>query len=602
MRPVRARRRRLREGTAALDKNKVLVCVAWPYANGLQHIGHIAGAYLPPDVFARFSRMRGHEVLMVSGSDTHGTPITVLAQQEGVAPQEIVARYHPLFIEAYRKLGLTFDLFTHTETQIHWAATQEMFLEHKANGLVYQDVQRQLYDPEARQFLPDRYVVGTCPECGADEARGDQCDACGRLYDAVELQQPRSTISGCTALEIRDTEHFFLDLGRMNDALLAWIQTEKAFWRPQVYRFTLAELERHAMRGRPITRDIDWGIAIPLEGYEDKRIYVWYDAVIGYLSAVMEHAHLTGRPDAWQDWWKTGAQQGSRIYNFIGKDNIPFHTIIWPAMLMGRRDFCLPYDVPANEYLNMKGRKFSKSRGVVIAINDVLERYQPDAWRYVLTAMAPETSDVDFTWDDFVERVNNELVANWGNLAHRVLGFAYRVCGAVPTPDGLQGDDIALLAEVERGFVEVGTLYEQVKLKGALQACRRLSQRVNQYLNAQAPWQTIQSDPARAHTVLYAALQAVDWLKVMWAPLLPFSAQTLHEDLGYEGALFGRQYTETVPDDRGEHLVLRYDPEGAMGAWEAGRLPPGQKLRRPRLLFQKLDRDAVLATETQTEA
>ena len=581
-----------------MDKNKVLVGVAWPYANGLQHIGHIAGAYLPPDIFARFYRMRGHEVLMVSGSDTHGTPVTLEAQEQGVTPQEVITQYHPLFIESYLGLGLTFDLYTHTDTEVHWKATQDMFLKHMENGLVYKDTLRQLYDPEAAHFLPDRYVVGNCPECGAAGARGDQCDACGRLYDALELRNPKSTISGCTELEVRETEHFFLDLGKMNEDLLAWIQVDKSFWRPQVYRFTLAELERHELRGRPITRDIDWGVAIPVEGYEDKRIYVWYDAVIGYLSAVQEYALLSGQPDAWEDWWKTGSQQGSRIYNFIGKDNIPFHTIIWPAMLMGRRDFCLPYDVPANEYLNMKGRKFSKSRGVIIAINDVLERYQPDAWRYALTAVAPETSDVDFSWDDFVERINNELVANWGNLVHRVLGFTYRACdGQVPAPEPLHGDDRVLLAKVERGFVEIGILYDEVKLRSALEACRRLSQRVNQYLNAQAPWQVIKEDRERAHTILYVALQAVDWLKLMWAPILPFASQRLHEDLGYTGQLFGRQFTEEVADARGTHLVLRYDHSGAVGSWEAGTLPAGQVLRQPRILFEKLDAEAVLQRE-----
>ena len=581
-----------------MDKYRVLIGVAWPYANGPQHIGHIAGAYLPPDIFARFYRMQGHEVLMVSGSDTHGTPVTLKAQELGQTPLEIIAKYHPHFIKSYLGLGLTFDLFTHTDTETHWKVTQEMFLKHMENGLIYRDTQRQLYDPEAGKFLPDRYVVGTCPECGAGGARGDQCDSCGRLYDALELKNPKSTISGCKDLEVRETEHFFLDLGKMNKDLLAWIQTDKDFWRPHVYRFTLAELERQELRGRPITRDIDWGVTIPVEGYEDKRIYVWYDAVIGYLSAVHEHALLNGVPDAWEEWWKTGSQQGSRIYNFIGKDNIPFHTIIWPAMLMGRRDFCLPYDVPANEFLNMKGRKFSKSRGVIIGINDVLERYQPDAWRYALTATAPETSDVDFSWDDFVERINNELVANWGNLVNRVLEFTFRVCdGKVPAHGTFLGEDRALLSEVQRGFVEIGVLYDGVKLRSALEACRRLSQRVNQYLNAQAPWQVIKEDRARAQTILYVALQAVDWLKLMWAPILPFASQSLHEDLGYEGQLFGRQYTEEVSDARGSHLVLRYDHSEAVGSWEASNLRTGQQLQQPRILFEKLDVEEVLKRE-----
>lgn len=583
-----------------MAKNRVLVGVAWPYSNGQQHIGHIAGAYLPPDVFSRFNRMRGNDVLMVSGSDTHGTPITVLAQQEGIEPNEVVERYHPLFIDAYMKLGLTFDLFTHTDTQVHWDVTQEMFLVHREKGYIYADTQEQLYDPVAGQFLPDRYVVGICPYCSSREARGDQCDNCGKLYNATELRKPRSTISGSTELEVRATEHFFLALDKLNADLLAWLKDGKEeYWRPQVYRFTLSELERGELRGRPITRDIDWGVNVPVEGWEDKRIYVWYDAVIGYLSAVVEHALLSGDPDGWQTWWKTGAGQGSRVYNFIGKDNIVFHAIIWPAMLLGRDGFCLPYDVPANEYLNMKGRKFSKSRGISISINDLMERYQPDAWRYALTAMAPETSDVDFTWDDFIERVNNELVANWGNLVNRVTGFAYRACdGMVPEPGELEPVDATLLAEVRKGFMEIGALYEGVHLKAALEACRRLSQKVNQYLNAREPWQVIKSDRQQAHTIIHTALQAVDWLKIMWAPILPFSSQMLHEDLGHEGRLFGRQYTETVQDARGEHLVLRYDHAGARGEWAATDLPAGQPMRKPRVLFTKLDADEVLARET----
>jgi methionyl-tRNA synthetase len=580
-----------------MSKQKVLVGVAWPYANGQQHIGHIAGAYLPPDIFARYQRMVGNDVLMVSGSDTHGTPITVRAEEEQVSPAEIVERFHRGFIECYLRLGLTFDLFTHTDTQNHWRMTQQMFLHHLQGGYIYKDVQKQLYDAVAGRFLADRYVEGICPYCDYNEARGDQCDNCGRTYEAIELKSPRSKITGSTHLEVRETEHFFFDLARLNSPLLKWIQEGKEHWRPNALNFARTQLEQGELRGRPITRDMEWGIAVPLEGYKDKCIYVWYEAVIGYLSAPMEWAHLHQTPEKWREWWDASVNPGARIYNFIGKDNIPFHAIMWPGMLIAYNSLNLPYDVPANEYLNMYGRKFSKSRGHVISISSVLQRYQADAWRYALTAMAPEANDVDFTWDDFVERVNNELVANWGNLVHRMLGFAYQRCaGVVPTPGLLDENDQVLLAEVKAGFASVGGLYNAVKLKAALTEARRISQRVNQYLNDKAPWSTIKRDPQAAATTVYVALQAIDWLKLLWAPILPHSSQQLHEMLGYEGPLFGRQYTETVDDQRGSHLVLRYDHSSATGRWQPGTLPPGQALRPPQPLFVKLD-DGVAERE-----
>jgi methionyl-tRNA synthetase len=570
----------------------ILVCTAWPYANGDMHIGHLAGAYLPPDIFARYQRMVGNDVLMVSGSDTHGTPITVRAEEEGVGPAVIVERFHRGFIESYLKLGLTFDLFTHTDTQNHWSVTHQIFLRHLGNGYIYKDVQKQLYDPVAGRFLADRYVEGACPYCGYEEARGDQCDDCGRTYEAIELKNPRSKITGSTGLEIRETEHFFLDLARLNDPLLKWIGEGKEHWRPNVLNFARTQLEQKELRGRPITRDMEWGVAIPLEGYEDKCIYVWYEAVIGYFSAAIEWAHLNQTPEKWREWWDASVNPNARIYNFIGKDNIPFHAIMWPGMLIAYGDLKLPYDVPANEYLNMYGRKFSKSRGHVISVDSVLERYQADAWRYALTTMAPEANDVDFSWDDFVERVNNELVANWGNLVHRVLGFAYRrFGGVVPTPGMLDESDQALLAEVEAGFKSVGNLYNTVKLKAALTEARRLSQRVNQYLNSKAPWSTIKDDPQAAAATVYVALQTIDWLKLLWAPILPHSSQQLHEMLGYEGPLFGRQSTETVYDERGAHPVLRYDHSPATGRWQPGTLSPGQNLCQPQPLFVKLDDD-----------
>ncbi len=577
---------------------KVLVGVAWPYVNGEKHIGQIAGAYLPPDIFARYQRMVGNDVLMVSGSDTHGTPIMIRAEVEGLPPEDVADRYHALFVDGCMEMGLTFDFYTHTDTQNHWDITQQMFTRHWETGYIYKEQQQQWYDAVSGRFLADRYLEGTCPFCGYDEARGDQCDNCGRLYDALELKNPRSKLSGNTQLEVRETEHFFLDMAKMNEPLLEWMKTGKEHWRPNVINFTRGQLERRELRGRAITRDLDWGVTIPIGDYPTKRIYVWYDAVIGYLSAAIEWANQDGDPDAWRNWWDASINPAALIYNFIGKDNIPFHTIIWPGMLIaynaGETQLNLPYDVPANEYLNLGGRKFSTSAGRVIGFNTMLRHFQADAVRYVLTAVAPETADVEFTWKDFLDRVNNELVANWGNLVNRVLGFAYsRFAGAVPAPQPLAADDIALLAEIEAGFDSVGALYQAVKLKAALQEARRLSQRVNQYLNDKAPWKTIATDPDSAATAIYVSLQAIDWLKILWAPILPFSSEQVHSMLGYEKPLFGRQYTQVVHDGRGQHLVLRYDHTQATGEWKAERLAPGQALRGPSALFVKLDESAL---------
>ena len=596
--------------TVPTDPKKILVGVAWPYVNGEKHIGQIAGAYLPPDIFARFQRLLGNDVLMVGGSDTHGTPITLKADAEGVSPAEIIDKYHELFVEGCTTMGLAFDLYTHTDTETHWDVTQKMFLQHLKAGYVYKDTQDQLYDPIAKRFLADRYVEGTCPICGYPDARGDQCDNCGNLYDALELKNPRSKITGSTDLEVRATEHFFLDMGKMNEPLLTWIKEDKEHWRPSVLNFTRGQLEMRELRGRAITRDIDWGIEIPLEGYPDKRIYVWYDAVIGYLSAAVEWGKLVaqdgGDGEAWRAWWDGDVNPDALIYNFIAKDNTPFHTIIWPGMLMGYNEgganLNLPYDVPANEFLNLRGGKFSTSRGNVIGWNTVMREFQPEAWRYVLAVMAPENSDVEFTWQEFMERVNNELVANWGNLVNRVLSFGYkRFEGKIPTPGPLDQDDQALLDEIRAGYITVGELYNAVKLKAALTETRRLSQRVNQYLNEKTPWKSIKDDPAAAATSLYVAMQAIDWLSILWSPVLPFSSEKVRSYLGYEGPFWGRQYTVRVEDARGSHLALRYDNSAARGRWEAGTLPAGQAMRAPEALFVKLD-DALMMDKVQAIA
>lgn len=568
---------------------KILVCVAWPYSNGDMHIGHIAGAYLPSDIFARYHRLRGNDVLMVSGSDTHGTPITVRAEEEGISPRAVVDRYHPRNAEMMRRLGISFDLFTETDTENHWAVTQDIFTTHLMHEYVYRDTMQQLYCVDCAKWLADRYVEGACPHCGYEGARGDQCDNCGRTYDATTLLRPRCKYCGGNNIEVRETEHFFLDLAALNEPLLAWLNDgAKAHWRANVLNATRARLESGELRGRPITRDISWGITIPVPGFEDKRIYVWYDAVIGYLAASKEWAHIIGDPAAWRAWWQ---DPDAHTYHFIGKDNIEFHTVIWPGMLIGYdRSLNLPYDVPANEYLNVEGRKLSKSRRWMIEMGDALNRYAPDPWRYALAASAPESQDTDFTWEEFVRRNNEELVATWGNLANRVLGFAYkRFNGQVPQPGALDDADRALLDQVTPTFERVTALLEAVKLKQALSEAFGLAHEANRYLNLKEPWKQIKTDPQGAATTVFVALRVIDTLKTLLAPFLPFTCQDLHAYLGYEGALFGRLYTEELAETERKHLVLRYDASTASGHWAISELAAGQLLQEPKPLFLKLE-------------
>ncbi len=570
---------------------KILVCVAWPYASGDRHLGHVAGAYLPPDIFARYQRLRGRQVLMVSGSDTHGTPITVRAEQEGLTPRQVVDRYHSRFVQTFMELGLSFDLFTETDTENHWAVTQDMFLTHLEKGYIYRDTMRQLYCTRCQRWLPDRYVEGTCPYCGYEDARGDQCDNCGRTYDAIELINPRCKHCGYSDIEARETEHFFLDLAKLNEPLLEWIKQDKEHWRPNVLNFARAELESGELRGRPITRDIDWGVTIPVEGFEDKRIYVWYDAVIGYLSATKEWAKITGDPEKWREWWQ---DPQVRSYYFIGKDNIPFHAIIWPGMLYAYGGLNLPYDVPANEYLNVEGKKFSTSRGLVIEVPYFLSRYDPDPLRYVLTINAPEGRDVNFTWEEFLRRNNEELVATWGNLANRVLTFTYkRFDRQVPEPDELGEADKAILAKVEAAFETVGQLIDSCKFKAALTEVMALAHEANRYLDEKSPWLQIKEDEKAAATTMYVILRVVDSLKTLFTPFLPFSSQRLHEYLGYEGSIIGRIYIDTLQEETRSHLALRYDTGELTGEWAPSQLPPGQALRQPAPLFKKLDESIV---------
>jgi methionyl-tRNA synthetase len=573
---------------------KILVCVAWPYANGDLHVGHLAGAYLPADIFARYHRLAGNDVLMVSGSDSHGTPITVCADQEGVAPQAVFERYHARFLETQQQIGISYDLFTHTDTENHHRVAQDIFLRLLEQECLYRQAQEQLYSEAEGRFLPDRYVEGTCPRCGYEEARGDQCDNCGALLDALELIEPRSKIEGDTPVA-RETEHFFLDLPALQDRIAAYLEEDKDHWRPNVLNFSRNYVAA-GLKGRAITRDIEWGVPVPLEGYGDKRLYVWFEAVIGYLSASIEWARNVGQPDAWKGWWY---DPSARTYYFIGKDNIPFHAIIWPAELLGierlyedvpSRQLNLPYDVPANEFMNIEGQQFSKSRGLAVWLPDYLEHFAPDPLRYYVTSVMPETRDSDFSWEGFVRRNNDELVATWGNLCNRVLTFAYRhFDGQVPTPGLMDHADAGLLARIDVAFDPIGNLFSCCKFRAALNEVMALAREANKYLEEKGPWFQIKGDRDAAGTTIYVALRAIDSLKTLFSPFLPFSSEALHQYLGYEGTLFGRQYVAAFEEETRGHDALCYDPSGAVGRWASSELPAGQRLRKPKPLFEKLD-------------
>ncbi|NWF70636.1 MAG: methionine--tRNA ligase [Chloroflexi bacterium] len=575
------------------------VSVAWPYANGDLHVGHLAGAYLPADIFARYHRLKGNHVLMVSGSDSHGTPISVEADKRGIPARDLFEHYHQRFLLTQQKLGISYDLFTHTDTENHHKIAQDFFTRLLQGGALYTETQDLMYSELEKRFLPDRYVEGKCYICGYDKARGDQCDNCGNLLEATLLIEPRSRNNPADKLVIRTAEHYFLDLGKFTNELLAYVESKKDVWRANVTAFT-RNFIADGLRGRPITRNIDWGIAVPLAGWDDKKLYVWFEAVMGYFTASVEWAHNIVDYHAWKKWWYNPE---AKIYNFLGKDNIPFHTIIWQAELLGvdgiyndgdSARINLPYDVPANEFMNIEGQKFSKSRNWAIWLPDIAERYQPDAIRYYVAATMPESKDSDFSWEGFYSRVNNELVAAWGNLANRMLTFAYkRFDGKVPAYDQLTPQDEAIIRQSEAAFDKVGTLLGEVRLLAGLQAAMDVVRDANAYLNEREPWKRIKDDPADAARSVYTILRVIDNLKILLAPWLPFSAQKLHEYLGYAGQIFGTLKIETFHEHTRSHNGLTYDGSKAVGRWQVSALAQGQALREPAPLFVKLDPEII---------
>jgi methionyl-tRNA synthetase len=589
----------------------ILIAIAWPYSNAEIHVGNITGSHLPGDIVARYHRLKGDNVLMVSGTDSHGTPVVIAADKEGKPVEEVYKKYHNGFLELFQKAGISYDLFTTTHTANHFKVSQSIFLALQKNGYLFKQFSKQWYSPSANKFLPDRYVEGTCYICGFEGARSDQCDNCGNVLEPEKLLNPRAK-TGDGSLELRETEHFYLDLSKLEPEVKGFLQERSPHMRETVLGESLGKIELDGLKPRPITRDLDWGIPVPVieKGWEDKKLYVWFEAVIGYLSAAIEWSQLQGQNNSWRDWW---AAPGARQFYFIGKDNIFFHTSMWPAELMGMGEqfmeifaeekgikLSLPYDVPANQFMNLEGKKISGSRNWAVWGLDFLTRYDPDALRYYLTINMPENKDSDWDWHEFVARNNNELVATWGNLANRVLAFSYKNWDGHIPEIGSAGSDLTLLRPadrsllelIENGFDIVGRELDAVRLRSALSEAMKLATAVNVYLDVNAPWTVIKTDKESAAKTVYTSLRAIDSLKVIFAPFLPFTSERLHKFFGYETELFGQQFTETVKDSLGEHTVLRYKADAGI-QWKPSELKPGKLLNQPSPLYKKLEEGVV---------
>ncbi|MDO5672040.1 MAG: methionine--tRNA ligase [Actinomycetaceae bacterium] len=590
--------------------SRILSAVAWPYANGPRHIGHVAGFGVPSDVFSRYMRMAGHDVLMVSGTDEHGTPILVAADQEGITARELADRNNRMIVEDLVQLGLSYDLFTRTTTGNHYDVVRTMFETVRDNGYMVVQTTRSAISPSTGRTLPDRYIEGTCPLCGAEGARGDQCDACGNQLDPTDLINPKSKINGETP-EFVETEHYFLDLPALADALGVWLDEREARgnWRPNVIKFSQNILKD--IKPRAMTRDIDWGIPIPGWENQPKRLYVWFDAVVGYLSASIEWARRTGDKEAWRQWWNDSSAQS---YYFMGKDNIVFHSQIWPAELLGYNGqgtrggepgalgmLNLPTQVVSSEFLTMEGKKFASSRGVVIYVRDMLSRYQPDALRYFISAAGPENSDADFTWEEFVRRTNSELVAGWGNLVNRVGAMIAKNFGEIPEPTQLEDVDTKLLDDVKAGFAEVGNLISHHRQKAALAEIMRLVGEANKYVAETQPFKM--KDPSlqgRLATVLHTLAQVVADLNLMFSPFLPHSANAVDKILGGEGTIAPMPQIMEVEDlditnDDGSpraYPIITGDYSSAP-AWGRHEVKVGTPIEKPAGVFTKLDESVI---------
>ncbi|UCF13118.1 MAG: methionine--tRNA ligase [Thermoplasmatales archaeon] len=507
--------------------DKIFIGVAWPYANGSLHLGHIAGCYLPADIFARYNRMKGREVLMVSGSDEHGTPITITAENEKTTPQSIVDRYNKEHTDNMDQLGISFDLFTRTTTKNHESVVQDIFSTLYEKGHIYKKSIDAFYCENCSRFLPDRYIEGTCPYCHCEKARGDQCDSCGKLLDSSELMNVICKLCGGTPVK-QSTDHLFFALSTFETKLFDWIE-DKKHWKSNVLKFTYNWL-KNGLQDRAITRDMSWGIKVPVSGYENKRIYVWFDAVIGYFAASKEWSKKQGKPSKWEEWWKN---KDARHYYFLAKDNIPFHSIIWPSILIGYDESLnLPYDIPANEYLCLSGEQFSKSRSIAVWVPDILKKFDPDAIRYYLSINMPENKDSNWLWNDFVAKNNDELLGTYGNFVHRVITFTQKNFGHIPKKGNLKDLDSKALKKIEEAYKEVGDSIDNCNFKKGLRTTMNLAQFGNFYFDQNQPWNLIKNEKERCSSVLHICIKIVQALAVFMAPYLPFSSDTVWKILG----------------------------------------------------------------------
>jgi len=503
-------------------KNKpenILVCVAWPYVNGEPHLGHIAGNNLPADIFARYHRMVGNNVLMVSGSDQHGTPVTIRAKEENTTPREISEKYHNVWSETFKDLDFSFDLYTKTGTENHKEVVQKLFNLLNEKGYLQEKVSKQPYSEESEMFLSDRYIEGDCPHCPS-RTKGDQCDNCGKDFEPIDLKNLISTIDN-SKVTFKETNHIYLKLPEFQEDLNKWIKS-KSYWKPAVKNQSLGFLSK-GLIDRAITRDIDWGVEVPIKNYEKKRIYVWFEAVIGYLSASIEWAesdkNISNNKDIWKEWWQNPE---SKHFYFQGKDNIPFHTIILPAILMGSGEYNLPYDVVANEYLNFSGKQFSKSKNWAVWVSDFLKEYDSEALRYYLTSIMPESSDSDFTWDSFFESNNNELVATFGNLVNRIQSLIKNnFDNEVPNFEKIDDKDNEMISEIKRSYESTGNFLEKRQFRNSLKEIMNLAKLGNRYIDQKEPWASIKSDKQIAANTLWVGANLISNLGVLISPFLP---------------------------------------------------------------------------------
>ncbi len=547
-------------------KDKILVTSALPYANGPIHIGHIAGAYLNADIYVRYQRLKHCDVVFVCGTDEHGAAITLLADKLGKHPREIVDYYYEDHKNTFAKFGISFDIFSRTTEPIHYKTSQEFFLSLYNKGYLTEKTIKQLYCPKDRRFLPDRYVEGVCPHCGSPGARGDQCEKCGKWIDPLTLVEPQCMICSTTP-EVRETTHLYLDLKKFQDRLRAWLDT-KTHWKDNVRNFCYGWLNE-GLEERSVTRDLDWGVPVPLKGYEGKVLYVWIDAPIGYISATKKWAEQIGDPERWRRYWQ---DPDTKLVHFIGKDNIVFHAIVWPAVLMAQDGYVLPTDIPANEFLNIEGRKISTSKNYAIWLREYLEKFPPDPLRYVIASTMPENKDSDFSWRDFQARVNGELADILGNFINRTLTFVRKNYGGrVPERRELTADDRRMLELIANWPAKVGEALEQYEIRKATRTFMDLAREANKYFNDAEPWRTFKEDRARCDTALNISLQLCKALAVVMSPFLPFSAQKVWRMLNLKGDVEKQDW----------------DRSGAEP------LAPGHELGKAEILFQKYEDDLI---------